>query len=973
MEGCSFRRVHIGFLRAAIVCIVHFGRSVVCEFPSGPDGDGDCREDATFGRAICTIRVNLAPQMSVDFRHHHARCAGAHEHAHEQGTHHHHERGALARPFTFASSPRHFERDRPFAIDHLALDLTFDFAKKSVGGTAELVLRRIDPDATTIQLDAVAFTITSVRVDGKDAKYIYDGRRLLLELGATFERGTVAVSYAATPRRGLYFLEPDEHVPTRPRQAWTQFQEEDARCVFPCHDKPHAKMTTEVRVAVPDGFSVLSNGELAGREKNGGIETFHWRMNDPHPSYLVTIVVGEFAILSESIELASSPGSSVKQEVPLTYLVPKGREEDGKRTFARTGAMVKYFSELTGVTYPWNKYAQVVVSDFIFGGMENTTATTMYEHILLDARAALDVTSDDLIAHELAHQWFGDYVTCRDWSEGWLNEGFATFLEHVWREKLLGRDEYDYGLQHDLNSYLSEAHGRYRRPIVCQDYDAPLDLFDRHLYEKGGLVLHVLRTELGDGLFWKGVSTYLNRHARGIVETRDLLRALEEVSGRSLGRLFEEMVMRAGHPEIDVDLSWESGVLMCAIKQTQSSSDGVPSVFEVPLTLILGTGENGVRREKVKLAARADSFAVPCAERPRWVVVDPDFRILGDVSVKAPPDMLREQLLHATTARGRWLAAKALAKSDDPVTIAVLSRVLAKEDEFWGVRAECADTLGRIRARECFDTLAGATGTSHPKVRRAVVEALGRFRTTAAVDALKTRALRDESYLVEAEAARALGKTRQSAAYDVLLDVMDRPSWADVIAAGAIDGLGALRDERALPHLYARTRYGHSSRVRRAAVLAVPKLSTDRRAREHLEELLDDADSILRIDVVRALGDLGDSRSRAPLRARAEVDLDPRVRRRIREIVRDLGGERRQTEQLKEDVEKLQSEHLELKARLSRIEARALAPADASKGSAGKKERASKTKGTTAKPSADKRAVASRARGAKPKPRRGSA
>ncbi len=556
------------------------------------------------------------------------------------------------------------------------------------------------------------------------------------------------------------------------------------------------------------------------------------------------------------------------------------------------------------------------------GGMENTTATTMYEHILLDARAAIDVSSDDLIAHELAHQWFGDYVTCRDWSEGWLNEGFATFMEHIWREKLLGRDEYDYSVKGDLSSYLSEAHGRYRRPIVCQDYDAPLDLFDRHLYQKGGLVLHVLRTELGDSLFWKGVSIYLTRHARGLVETRDLLRALEEVSGRSLGRRFEEMVMRPGHPDLDVDVSWEAGVLTCALKQTQHATDGVPSAFEVPLVLHIAGGDKQERREKVKLTARVDSFAIPCPERPRYVVIDPELRILGDVTVKAPADMLRVQLVEAKTARGRWLAAHALARSDDPVTIKALSERLADEQEFWGVRAESADALGRIRARECFEALTASTTTAHPKVRRAVVEALGRFRTTASVDALKPRALRDESYLVEAEAARALGKTRQSSAYDVLLDVMDRPSWADVIAAGAIDGLAALRDDRALPHLYARTRYGHPSRVRRAAALAIPKLSTDRRAREHLEDLLDDSDPIMRIDVVRALADLGDARSRGPLRARAEVDLDARVRRRIREVVRDLGGERKQTEQLKEDVEKLQTEQLELKTRLSRIEAR---------------------------------------------------
>ena len=753
-----------------------------------------------------------------------------------------------------------------------------------------------------------------------------------------FAHGTLVVAYGATPRKGLYFLEPDEHVPARPRQAWTQCQEEDARHIFPCHDKPHVKMTTEARIRVPAGFSVLSNGELAGREedKAGGTETFHWRMNDPHPSYLITIVAGEFAVFGDRVTLTAAPGTTMRREVPLTYLVPKGREEDGRRTFGRTPEMVVYFSELTGVPYPWNKYAQVVVSDFIFGGMENTTATTMYEHILLDARAAIDVTSDDLIAHELAHQWFGDYVTCRDWSEGWLNEGFATFMEHVWREKALGRDEYDYGVKHDLSSYLSEAHGRYRRPIVCQDYDAPLDLFDRHLYEKGGLVLHVLRTELGDTLFWKGVGIYLARHARGIVETRDLLRALEEVSGRSLGRRFEEMVMRPGHPELAVDVSWDDGVLTCAVKQTQSTNDGVPSTFEIPLELAIVEGEEGTgsgtgtgtgtgtsreRRERVKLTARADSFAIPCRERPRFVIVDPELRILGDITVKAPPDMLRLQLAESKAARGRWLAAQALAKSDDPVTIAALAARLRDDAEFWGVRAECAEALGRIRAREGFEVLSASTSIVHPKVRRAVVDALGRFRTTASVDALKPRALRDESYLVEAEAARALGKTRQSSAFEVLLDVMDRPSWADVIAAGAIDGLASLRDDRALPHLYARTRYGHPSRVRRAAALAIPKLSTDRRAREHLEDLLDDADPILRIDVVRALSDLGDARSRGSLRARAEVDLDPRVRRRIREVVRDLGGERKQTDQLKEDVEKLQNEQLELRARLSRVEA----------------------------------------------------
>jgi aminopeptidase N len=536
-------------------------------------------------------------------------------------------------------------------------------------------------------------------------------------------------------------------------------------------------------------------------------------------------------------------------------------------------------------------------------------------------------------------------------------------MEHVWREHHLGPDEYAYGVRNDLASYLAEATGRYRRPIVCQDYDAPLDLFDRHLYEKGGLVLHVLRTELGDVLFWRGVSTYLQRHAHDIVETRDLLRALEEVSGRSLGRRFEELVYRPGHPELEIDLSWEEGVLRVNAKQTQSTADGVPAAFEVPIVLAIALPDEGggttERREKLRLISKVDTFSIPSPERPAFVVVDPEMRILGDVAVKAPSDMLRAQLVGASTGRGRWLAAQCLARVDDPPTIEALGARLLDDAELWMVRVECADALGRIHAREGFDILVRAREVAHPKVRRAVVDALGRFRTTAAFEALKPKALRDESYLVEAEAARALGKTRQTAAFEVLLDMLGRPSWADVVASGVIDGLASLRDDRALPHLFSRTRYGHPTRIRRAAALAIPKLATDRRAREHLEDLLDDDDPILRMDVVRALVDLGDGRSRGPLRTRGEIDLDARVRRRIREAVRDLGGERRHNDELKEALERLENEQKDLRARLGRLEA--LRPKALPEKAKDKKK---------SKPEAAARAPAKGASATKPRPRR---
>jgi aminopeptidase N len=848
--------------------------------------------------------VKLAGLMPLEQRLH-ARCGCAGHFGFEQES-------SSARPFAFPTSPHQFERDRPFLVDHLALDLTLDVPQKSVRGAATLSVRRVDGEAETMPLDAIGFTVSSVKVDGAEVPVTYDGRLLHVPVPKDLETAIIIVTYSATPRRGLYFLEPDEHYPDRPSQVWSQCQEEDARHFIPCHDKPHVKMTSEVRLRVPNGWFALSNGDLVREERPEAPEpwSFHYKLEAPHPSYLLTIVAGEFA------EIKAQAGN-----LPVQYYVPKSKEDDGRRTFARTPEMIAYFSKTTGVPYPWTRYSQIVVSDFIFGGMENTTATTMYEYILLDKRASIDVTSDDLIAHELAHQWFGDYITCRDWSEAWLNEGFATFMEHVWRDKHLGKDEYDYGVQGDLEAYLGEAHGRYLRPIVCQNYDAPLDLFDRHLYEKGGLVLHMLKTELGPSVFWQGIRLYLMQHARSVVETRDLQRALEEVSGKSLGRFFEQWVYKPGHPQVEVTLGWDKGILTVAAKQAQSTNEGVPNAFDLPLVLEVRDG-SGIRTERLHIKERTESFAVPCPTRPTYVVVDPELSILGDVTVKGPGDMHQAALAGARSARGRWLAAKALSTFDDPKTIAALDAALFKKEEFWGVRAAAARALGQIRSKEAFDVLARGAKVEHPKVRRAVVDALARFRTTASVEILKKIALKDESYVVEAEAARSLGRTKQASAFDTLVDVLDRPSWADVISVGAVDGLAALRDDRASPHVLARTRYGQPARTRRAAVMALPKLGSDRKTRETLEDLLDDSDTMLRLDVARALAELGDAKARPALRERVEVELDPRVRRRLREAVRDLGHDtKKPVDALREELEKLQAEHAELRGRVAILEA----------------------------------------------------
>jgi aminopeptidase N len=872
---------------------------------------------------------------SVSFAH---GAHGAHQAHAEHGGH------AAPPPFAFPGTKRVYERDRPFRIEHIALDLTLDLEAKGIFGHARLLLSRVSRTETTLLLDAVAFEIAKIELapaGGKPhaAKYSYDDEKLRIEIARELERFELVITYRATPKRGLYFLSPDEHVQDRPRQVWSQCQDEDARAWFPCHDKPHVKQTSELRVNAPKGWYVLSNGTLVDRHEDASGVTFHWKQSDPHSSYLVTLAAGEFSELV-------APQTT---DVPVTYLVPKGREDDGWRAFARTPEMIALFEKKTGVKYPWAKYAQIVVSDFIFGGMENTSATTMYEHILLDRRAAIDVDMDGIVAHELAHQWFGDYVTCRDWSEAWLNEGWATYMELVWKEEgrdavgvplatpqAFGRDEYDYAIKGELDIYLAEDASHYRRPIVCRDYDAPIELFDRHLYQKGGLVLHHLRRAIGDDAFWGGVHNYLARHALGIVESRDFQRALEETSGRSLDRIFDLYVHGAGHPDFEVTIEHEpaegaaASQVVVTLKQRQKLDDKT-RVYEGPITIEIleddggkaGKGGGTLRREIVQVRDALEAFVLPTNGRPTYVSVDPDGDLLATYDLKVPADLLRGQLASGASARVRWTAATALAKRDEAKTIEALATALAKGDEFWGVRAEAAEALGAIRGDRAFDALVVAIGAKDSKVRRAIVRALGKFKTPKAVDAARPLALSDESWLVSADAARALGETKQAAAYETLIELLDRRAWGDAVRVGAADGLASLRDDRAVPHLGARTAYGNPSPGRRASIVALARIDSSRKTRELIEERLDDVDVFVRATAVRALELIGDAKARPALSARLAREDAHTVRRRIREALRELarGGEG-EVKRLRDDLDKVRDEAGELKLRLSKLEAK---------------------------------------------------
>ncbi|HEY6036945.1 MAG TPA: M1 family metallopeptidase, partial [Kofleriaceae bacterium] len=337
----------------------------------------------------------------------------------------------MTREFAFPGTQPKFAPDRVVDILHILLDIEVDPAARTVAGTATLRAAAIAP-TKVVELDAVELAIESVTANGKDAAFRHDGKKLRIELATEVqpaEELVLAVAYRGAPRRGLYFTAPDDGYPDKPTQAWTQGQDEDSRYWFPCFDAPNEKATSEVIAKVPAGMFALSNGTLVSDRTQGGKRVVHWRLDVPHSCYLVTLAVGDFATIETRW-----------RDVPVVYYVQRGLEAECERTLARTPEMLELFSTKFGVAYPYPRYSQVFVADFIFGGMENTSATTLTDTVLIDERAAIDYDIDSLVAHELAHQWFGDLVTCRDWGEGWLNEGCATYAEYIWREAHEGRD-----------------------------------------------------------------------------------------------------------------------------------------------------------------------------------------------------------------------------------------------------------------------------------------------------------------------------------------------------------------------------------------------------------------------------------------------------------------------------------------------------------------------------------------------------
>ncbi|MFT3709904.1 MAG: M1 family aminopeptidase [Archangium sp.] len=808
-------------------------------------------------------------------------------------------------PFSLETATLHYAEDRPVAATHLALEFDLDFAKRSLAGVATHTLKAIRA-TKKLTFDAIDLDVQKVEVDGKAVQFdAASHRELHVHLAKATKPGAelkVKITYRATPQRGLYFVGPD--------QVWTQGQDIDSRHYFPCFDTPAQKCSSEVKASFPKEFTSLSNGKLLADTVKGGKRTMHWRLDAPHSPYLITLVVGKF----EAHE--AKAGSTT-----IRTLFPAGKKDDALRCVKRTPQMVALFEKLTGRAYPWGDYAQVFVNEFIFGGMENTSATTLTDSVLHDARAHADFSAEFLIAHELAHQWFGDLLTCRDWPHGWLNEGFATYSEILWSEEGESADDADHTRKGDFETYLSEVSDRYARPIVARKFDAPINLFDRHLYEKGGLVLHELRRRLGDDDFFASIRAYVKKHEHGTVETVDLARAIEETTGRNVDRFFDEYVFRGGHPALKVEASYDADGkrVRVSVKQT---AEGEPYALTLPVTLMVADKPT---QHELTVTKKEQTFFLPAAREPSQCVIDQRRDLLAALDVEKPIGWWRNEVQNATFARARTEAAGALSKDPAAATIAALTKALKTESNFWGTRAACAKALGTLRTPAAKAALLEAvTKTKHPKARRAVVVALGTFREDAeVVTALGALAKKgDASGFVEGELARSLGKLRGANAFETLESMLDRPAFQDAVRVGALDGFAELRDPKAWKKVLACLAAGQPVFGRRAAVMALAKLAEPAEKKteavEKIAQLLRDENFRVRLAAIDAASALGDDRLIGPLNS--TPFLDGREQRLAREAVRSLRAKPsgKELQSLRGELDKLKGEVRSLTEKLEK-------------------------------------------------------
>ena len=846
--------------------------------------------------------------------------------------------------FELPGARPHYTPDRPGQVEHIALDLDLEIDQQRYTGTCTIRLNPIRNGIERLVLDAVNLHIESVMVGNLAQPFDHDGEQLQVSLSQPTRIDQpieIAIAYRSeNPQRGLYFVAPTTHEPDKPTQVWTQGEDEDSRYWFPCFDYPGQLATSEIRVRVPQPYQAISNGELVETKEEDNSKIFHWVQKEVHPSYLMTLAVGDFDEIRDEWD-----------GIPVTYYAQKGRRDDAQRTMGKTPAMLQFFSDRFGYRYAFPKYTQVCIKDFTFGGMENTSCTLLTDRCLIDERAALDNTNSEmLVAHELAHQWFGDLLVINHWSHAWVKEGMATYSEVLWTHDQYGAEEAAYYRLGEMRSYLSEDKSRYRRPMITHVYREPIELYDRHIYEKGACVYHMIRTELGDDLFWQAIHGFVNKFAHKTVETLDLIRTIEETTGRNLRFLFDQYVYRGGHPDFQIAYRWDadSSLAKLTVTQTQAKAGDKSSqsgLFDLRIPIGFGRVDGdraSLQSITVRIHEQEQVLYFPLAQKPDFVSFDVGNHYTKTVKLDYPLPELKAQLTYDPDPIARVFAAEAIAQKGGLEAVKALATAL-KEDAFWGVRAEAAKHLADLKLDQAVQALLTGLTDQHPKVRRAVVTALAKVKTSASYQALsQVVATGDPSYYVEAAAVRALGEVGASrltgipATTETLATLQtvltERAGWNEVVRSGALGGVSQFKTlEAALELILQYTEPAVPSMLRLGAVRALGQVSTGQ-TKANVERILERLEAISRepqfttqMTVIAALGMMEDVGAIAVLQGIADHIDDGRVRRRAEETLKKVQKAIKQDQaidKLQQDLEDLKKSNQDLKSRLEELEAK---------------------------------------------------
>ncbi len=711
-----------------------------------------------------------------------------------------------------------YARSRDYDLQHVKTHLWFDFDHKSFHGEVTHSVAMLHDNVSEIQFDSVDLKIDAVTLDGKAAKYNVTETDVVVPLNAPSKKGDkheIFIRYEGSPKKGLYFVGPDKNYPNRPKEVWTQGESEDTRYYIPIYDYPNDRTTSEMSMTVPASWITVSNGELVGtKDESDGTKTWTWKQEQTLSTYLITAVAGEFVEKTETW-----------RGIPVRFVVPKGQENTIDATFSRTKGMLDLFSDKLDVKYPWAQYAQTSVNDFVEGGMENTSATTLTTRGLVNPALADEESrgSDDLDSHELAHQWFGDLVTCKDWSNIWLNEGFATYFEHYWAEQHYGADEAAYEFWRDQNGWFRQKRN-YPHPIVERKTGDAIE-FAGNEYTKGGWVLKMLRTKLGDDYFFNGLHHYLEVNRGQNVVTADLQKAIEQQTNINVDQFFHQWVWRAGAPKYEVSYTYDPTTkqLKLDVKQTQKV-EGMVGLFDMPVDVEVTTA-SGRKTTTIDVSKDDETFTLPADSAPLMVLFDKGDKVLKSMDFKKEPVAYVYQLNNAKDVADRADAAVALGLDKDyPDGIAALGDA-ASHDSFWGVRNEALRALGKIGGPAAEKQILAALNNPQPWVRSVAVQELGEFKDDSKLGPKLTEiAANDKAYRVRGAALTALGGIKAPNAYEVLTAAVKSDSPDDTLRNAALEGLGALGDDRAVPLLLEWSAPGKDLDTRSAAIASVSML-----------------------------------------------------------------------------------------------------------------------------------------------------